>query len=76
MKALHYTGGEVLVHCKASLSRSAVFCLAYLMKHHSMSAVEAAKFMKPKWDATWPCDRFAFQVNRALTEPYGAFMEP
>lgn len=52
----------MLVHCKASLSRSAVFCLAYLMKHHSMSAVEAAKFMKPKWDATWPCDRFAFQV--------------
>jgi protein-tyrosine phosphatase len=26
-----------------SLSRSAVFLLAYLMKHHSMSAVEAGQ---------------------------------
>lgn len=65
-------GGEVLVHCHASISRSAVFIIAYLMKHHKMSAVDAAKYMKTKWDATWPCDRFSYQLieyEKELAKP-------
>ena len=55
-------GGATLVHCLASLSRSVAFILAYLMKSRGMTAVEAAAFMKPKWDATWPADTFVEQL--------------
>ena len=39
------------MHCYASLSRSVVFILAYLMKTRGLSATKAAALMKPKWDA-------------------------
>eukprot|EP00277_Geminigera_cryophila_P011110 CAMPEP_0179441522 /NCGR_PEP_ID=MMETSP0799-20121207/25058_1 /TAXON_ID=46947 /ORGANISM="Geminigera cryophila, Strain CCMP2564" /LENGTH=251 /DNA_ID=CAMNT_0021225829 /DNA_START=17 /DNA_END=769 /DNA_ORIENTATION=- len=55
-------GGEVLVHCHASISRSAVFIIAYLMKHWKMSAVDATRAVKSKWSACWPCDRFTMQL--------------
>lgn len=55
-------GGATLVHCHASLSRSVAFILAHLMKTQSLSAVEAAKLMKSKWDATWPNDTFVKQL--------------
>jgi hypothetical protein len=41
---------------------SAVFVIAYLMKHWKMSALEATRAVKAKWDACWPCDRFTFQL--------------
>jgi protein-tyrosine phosphatase len=55
-------GGACLVHCHASLSRSVVFLLAYLMKTQGLSAVEAVHRMKPQWDATWPNDTFVAQL--------------
>lgn len=55
-------GGHVLVHCKASLSRSAAFLIAYLMKSRKMSLLDATRHMKARWDATWPCNRFALQL--------------
>ena len=55
-------GKSVLVHCKASLSRAPALILAYLMKYHGMSLMEAGKLLKSKWDATWPCDRFAYDL--------------
>lgn len=55
-------GGEVMVHCHASLSRSVVFILAYLMKTKGMSPVEAVEAMKDKWGATWPNDTFVGQI--------------
>lgn len=55
-------GGAAMVHCYASLSRSVVFILAYLMKTKGISAAEAAALMKPKWDATWPNDSFVKQL--------------
>eukprot|EP00629_Pelagomonadales_sp_RCC1024_P009731 CAMPEP_0119268290 /NCGR_PEP_ID=MMETSP1329-20130426/6115_1 /TAXON_ID=114041 /ORGANISM="Genus nov. species nov., Strain RCC1024" /LENGTH=220 /DNA_ID=CAMNT_0007268253 /DNA_START=161 /DNA_END=820 /DNA_ORIENTATION=- len=67
------TGGHVLVHCHASLSRSVAFLLAFFMKTKGMTLLEAGAFMKPKWDATWPCDRFVFQLmeyERELERPY------
>ena len=55
-------GGQVLVHCHASLSRSVAFLLAYLMKSRKCSLLQAAQLFKPKWDACWPCDRFAYEL--------------
>lgn len=56
------SGGVALVHCHASLSRSAAFIIAYLMQSKAISAAEAAAEMKVKWDATWPCERFCMQL--------------
>ena len=66
-------GGHVLVHCHASLSRSAAYLLAYLMWSRKLTLLEAAQLMKPKWDATWPNDRFVFQLmeyERDLEKPH------
>jgi protein-tyrosine phosphatase len=53
---------HVLVHCKASLSRSVALILAYLMKYQSLSLLQAGQLLKSKWDATWPCDRFTYEL--------------
>eukprot|EP00927_Polykrikos_kofoidii_P001707 TRINITY_DN10666_c0_g1_i1.p1 TRINITY_DN10666_c0_g1~~TRINITY_DN10666_c0_g1_i1.p1 ORF type:complete len:216 (-),score=45.34 TRINITY_DN10666_c0_g1_i1:218-865(-) len=55
-------GGAAMVHCHASLSRSAAFIIAYIMKTQQISLVEAIKQMKEKWDATWPNDTFMGQL--------------
>ena len=57
-------GGAAMVHCYASLSRSVVFILAYLMKTRGLTAAESAALMKSKWDATWPNDSFVTQLLR------------
>ena len=56
------TGSHVMVHCKASLSRSPALVIAYLMKYHKLSLDKAGKLLKGKFDATWPCDRFAYDL--------------
>lgn len=56
------TGGHVLVHCHASLSRSVAYVLAHVMRTRRIGLLAAAKRMKPVWDATWPCDRFVYQL--------------
>ncbi|XP_068819150.1 dual specificity protein phosphatase 21 isoform X1 [Capricornis sumatraensis] len=38
--------GQTLLHCAAGVSRSATFCLAYLMKYHSMSLLDAHMWTK------------------------------
>ncbi|XP_054852914.1 dual specificity protein phosphatase 18 [Eublepharis macularius] len=38
--------GRTLVHCAAGVSRSAALCIAYLMKYHSMSLVNAHAWVK------------------------------
>jgi len=60
--AARASGGCAMVHCYASLSRSAAFILAYMMKNQQISLVEAIKEMKKKWDATWPNDTFVNQL--------------
>ena len=34
-------GGRVMVHCYSGMSRSAITVMAYLVKHHGLSAVDA-----------------------------------
>ncbi|KAK1328367.1 hypothetical protein QTO34_011940 [Cnephaeus nilssonii] len=38
--------GRTLLHCAAGVSRSAALCLAYLMKYHTMSLLEAHTWTK------------------------------
>ncbi|XP_049623321.1 dual specificity protein phosphatase 21 [Suncus etruscus] len=38
--------GRTLMHCAAGVSRSATLCLAYLMKYHSMTLLEAHTWTK------------------------------
>ena len=57
-------GNDVLIHCHASISRSVVFILAYMLEYGGYSNLlpSAVAHMKSKWDATWPCDRFVMQL--------------
>ncbi|MFH4982111.1 hypothetical protein AB6A40_008820 [Gnathostoma spinigerum] len=41
-------GGRVLIHCVAGVSRSALFCLAFLVKYRSKSLREAYYLMASK----------------------------
>ena len=43
------------------------------MRTRGISLLDAAKIMKPKWDAVWPCDRFVDQLRiyeQHLATPY------
>jgi protein-tyrosine phosphatase len=62
IEAVLASGGHVLIHCMASLSRSPAFVLSHIMRTRNLTLLEAAHVMKPKWDAVWPCDRFTFQL--------------
>ena len=42
-----------LIHCHASISRSAVLIIAYLMESKGISLLDAVQLMKGKWDPTW-----------------------
>jgi len=73
MDAALASGGHVLVHCHASLSRSAAFILAHLMRTRGLSLLGAGQILKPVWDATWPCDRFVYQLveyEKELAKPF------
>lgn len=59
---------QVVVHCMASLSRSVVLLLAYLMESRGMTVLQAVKFYKSKWDAVWPNDKFVRELIEYETE--------
>lgn len=55
-------GEHAMVHCHASISRSAVFILAFLMRDRGLTLAEAGAVVKERWAAMWPCDRFVYQL--------------
>ncbi|XP_049619529.1 dual specificity protein phosphatase 18 [Syngnathus scovelli] len=40
------SGGRTLVHCNAGVSRSAAFCMAFLVKHRGVTLLEAHAWLK------------------------------
>ncbi|XP_031229149.1 dual specificity protein phosphatase 21 [Mastomys coucha] len=44
--AVEVRNGRTLLHCVAGVSRSAAFCLAYLMKYHNMTLLDAHTWTK------------------------------
>lgn len=57
------SGGCVLVHCNAGVSRSVSVVIAYLMKHYGMSFDEAFKFVKSKRSFVRPNVGFVEQLK-------------
>ena len=62
IKSTIESGKSVLVHCMASLSRSVVLIIAYLMESKGLSSLDATIMLKSVWDPTWPNDRFVREL--------------
>lgn len=56
------SGGKTLTHCVAGVSRSASICIAYLMKHHNLSLLEAYNHVKEKRSSIRPNCNFFRQL--------------
>lgn len=57
------SGGCVLVHCNAGISRSATIVLAYLIKHNNMSLNDAFNFLRSKRPSSFPNPGFMIQLQ-------------
>jgi dual specificity MAP kinase phosphatase len=56
------SGGKVLIHCYAGVSRSATITIAYLMQELGMPYSEAMKYVKSKRYFINPNDGFRRQL--------------
>ncbi|XP_069320394.1 dual specificity protein phosphatase 21 [Eulemur rufifrons] len=56
--------GRTLLHCVAGVSRSAALCLAYLMKYHSMTLLDAHTWTKSRRPIIRPNNGFWEQLIR------------
>lgn len=57
------SGGCVLVHCNAGVSRAATVVAAYLIRHHAMTTSEALNFIKVKRPFIRPNPGFMEQLK-------------
>lgn len=58
------SGGCILVHCNAGVSRAATIVIAYLMKKEGMSFVDALNLVKSKRPASNPNEGFQYQLKK------------
>jgi len=61
--------GNVLIHCAAGVSRSVTITIAYLMKEHSMTFMDAWSHVKQR--RAWACPNGGFQEQLRLFERAG-----
>uniref|UniRef100_W5NNP8 Zgc:153044 n=1 Tax=Lepisosteus oculatus TaxID=7918 RepID=W5NNP8_LEPOC len=64
--------GRTLVHCNAGVSRSAALCLAYLMKHRSMTLREAHTWVRTRRPIVRPNRGFWKQLISYEHKLYGS----
>ncbi|KAJ8406171.1 hypothetical protein AAFF_G00304020 [Aldrovandia affinis] len=57
-------GGSTVVYCKNGRSRSATICVAYLMKHHSLSLADAFQRVKTARSVVEPNPGFWAQLEK------------
>ncbi|XP_004590817.2 dual specificity protein phosphatase 2 [Ochotona princeps] len=62
------SGGRVLVHCQAGISRSATICLAYLIQSHRVRLEEAFDFVKQRRGVISPNFGFMGQLLQFETQ--------
>ncbi|KAM8787288.1 dual specificity protein phosphatase 2 [Rhynchonycteris naso] len=62
------SGGRVLVHCQAGISRSATICLAYLIQSHRVRLDEAFDFVKQRRGVISPNFSFMGQLLQFETQ--------
>ncbi|XP_054707322.1 dual specificity protein phosphatase 14-like [Uloborus diversus] len=65
-------GGKTLVYCFAGISRSATFCIAYLMKHQAMSLRSAFQHLRSRRRIIRPNNGFFQQLIEYERRLFGA----
>ncbi|XP_029794404.1 dual specificity protein phosphatase 2 [Suricata suricatta] len=66
--SVKHSGGRVLVHCQAGISRSATICLAYLIQSHRVRLDEAFDFVKQRRGVISPNFSFMGQLLQFETQ--------
>lgn len=64
-------GGRTLVHCNAGVSRSAALCMAFLLKHHGVTLLQAHGWVKTCRPIVRPNNGFWEQLIRYEMELRG-----
>ncbi|KAM4703462.1 dual specificity protein phosphatase 5 [Rhinophrynus dorsalis] len=66
------TGGRVLVHCEAGISRSPTICMAYLMKTKRLHLEEAFEYIKQRRSLVSPNFSFMGQLLHYESEVFSS----